>query len=382
MEKTSNRILLFTTAFRPFIGGSEIAIEEIAKRLSAVNFDIITPRYTRKLKKLEDFGNIRIYRVGWGVLSDKFFFPIFGFLMARRLLRSNTYEIAHAYQASYGGGAAYIFKLFNPGIKLVLTLQEGKNLDRQGFWIRFLRKMVIKKADLITAISNYLKDYAKRFSKKVKIVVIPNGVDIESFSRDFSYGELSLVADSLGIKPGEKVIISVSRLVPKNGADILIRAFYILNTKHQILNTKLLLVGDGEQKEELVTLAKELGVFRNIIFAGSVSHVELPKYLKISDVFVRPSRSEGLGSAFLEAMTAGISIIGTRVGGIPDFLKDNETGIFCKMDDPEDLAVKIKKIIEDKNQTARITKNARFLVLEKHDWNLIAEKFKEIYDTN
>src|SRR3989344_4477392 len=313
MLDKSKRILLFTTAFRPFIGGSELAIEEIAKRLSDVSFDIITPRYTHKLKKFEDFGNMHIYRVGWGWLVDKFLFPLAGFLRARKLFISQNYleaeplssllrgsaskyEIMHAYQASYGGGAAYLFKLFNPAVKFILTLQEGKDLDRQGFWIKFFRKIVIRKADHITAISNYLKDYACKFNKKTKIAVIPNGVDIGNFSRDFSYGELSLVADRLGIKPGEKVIISVSRLVPKNGIDILIQGFHVLNTKYQALNTKLLLTGEGEQKDELVNLTKQLGVFDKVIFAGSISHDELPKYLKISDVFVRPSRSEGLGS--------------------------------------------------------------------------------------
>src|SRR3989344_1759781 len=144
MHKKS-RILIFTTAFRPFIGGSELAIEEIAKRLPHVNFDIITPRYTRKLKKLEDFGNMSVYRVGWGMLSDKVFFPIAGFLKARELIKQNSYEIVHAYQASYGAGAAWLVRFFNPHLKFILTLQEGKDLDKQGFWINFFRKMIIKK---------------------------------------------------------------------------------------------------------------------------------------------------------------------------------------------------------------------------------------------
>ena len=71
MQKNSNKILLFTTAFRPFIGGSEIAIEEIAKRLPEVDFDIITPRYTRQLSREENFGNMHVHRTGWGWLGDK-----------------------------------------------------------------------------------------------------------------------------------------------------------------------------------------------------------------------------------------------------------------------------------------------------------------------
>lgn len=371
---------MFTTAFRPFIGGSELAIEEIAKRLPDVNFDIITPRYTRKLKKLEDFGHVRIFRVGWGMLGDKIFFPISGFLTARRISHLNNYAIIHAYQASYGGGAAYLFKLFNSAAKFILTLQEGKDLDHQGFWIRFLRKIVIKRADVITVISNYLQDYARRFNKKAKITIIPNGVDIKNFSKEYSYGELSELADRLGIKPGEKVIISVSRLVPKNGLDVLVRAFGFLNQEPETRNYKLVFVGDGEQKNELIGLAKESGVFQNIIFAGPTSHAELPKYLKISDVFVRPSRSEGLGSAFLEAMATGTPVIGTKVGGIPDFLKNKETGLFAEAGNPKNLAEKINLILSDKELRDKIIKNAKELIVQKYDWDKIAGEFKKLYE--
>src|SRR3989344_934569 len=97
-------------------------ILEIAKRLPEVDFDIITPRYTRQLSREENFGNMHVHRTGWGWLGDKLFFPLSGFLKAQKLVKNLPsgstvkYEIAHAYQASYGGGAAYLFKLFNPGI--------------------------------------------------------------------------------------------------------------------------------------------------------------------------------------------------------------------------------------------------------------------------
>lgn len=393
MSNNSKRILILTTAYRPFIGGSEIAIEEITKRLPEIDFDIITPRYTRKLPKEVGRDNVTIYRVGWGRLNDKFFFPISGFLKARELIKQNLvaeplsklsgsatkYAAIHAYQASHAAGAAWLLKLFNPRLKFVLTLQEGKDLKTQNRAVKFFRKLIIKKADVITAISNYLKDYARRFNKRAKIMIVPNGVDIDNFAKEYSYGELSMLADWLGIKPGERVIVTVSRLVPKNGIDILIKAFKILNCKLKTVNCKLVLIGDGEQKEKLVLLAKELGIFDKVIFVGSVSHAELPKYLKIADVFVRPSRSEGLGSAFLEAMAAGTPIIGTKVGGIPDFLKDGETGVFCKIDDSEDLADRISLILNDKDLAEKLKKNAKELVAEKYNWDKIAVQFTELY---
>lgn len=374
-----SRILLFTTAYRPFIGGSEIAIEEIAKRLPSVEFDIITPRYTRKLPEIEREGNVGIHRVGPGWLSDKFLFPWLGFLVAKRLIKEHEYQVMHAYQASHSAGAAWLLKLLNPGLRLVLTLQEGKNLESQEFWVNFFRNLIIKKADVITAISNYLKDYARRVNRKARIIVIPNGVSLENFNKEYSYGELSELADRLGIKPGEKVIITVSRLVPKNGLDILLRALKILIDQKSETGYKLIIAGEGEHKEELTTLADELGISEKVIWAGSVSHVELPKYLKAADVFARPSRSEGLGNAFLEAMAAGVPIIGTKVGGITDFLKNKETGLLAEVESPEDLAKKIGMILNDKNLAEKLKKNGRELVVEKYDWDKIAGQFRDLY---
>lgn len=373
-----------------------MAIEEIAKRLPDFDFYIITPRYTRKLSKMEEIGNMHIHRVGWGLLGDKFLFPIAGFLKARKLSlgcleveppRGSTsknlkWAAVHAYQASYGGGAAYLFKLFNPNIKFILTLQEGKNLNAQNWTVRLVRKLIIKKADLITAISNYLKNYARKLNKKVKIIIIPNGVDLENFSKGFSYGELSELADYLGIRPGEKVIITVSRLVPKNGIDILIEAFKLAGKSLSLQAYKLIIVGDGPEKESLKLQVESLKLQNNVIFTGSISHAELPKYLKISDVFVRPSRSEGLGSAFLEAMAAGVPVIGTKVGGISDFLKNKETGLFAEVENPEDLAEKIDLVLNDKDLADKLKKNALELVVGKYDWDKIANQTRELYESN
>ena len=110
----------------------------------------------------------------------------------------------------------------------------------------------------------------------------------------------------------------------------------------------------------------------------------MPKYLKVSDIFIRPSRSEGLGNSFLEAMAAGIPVIATPVGGIPDFLLDpaknpdhEPTGYFCEVDNPQSIATQVNKILSDEALRTRIIRNAKKLVTEKYDWSLIAHDMKE-----
>lgn len=393
-EKTTQRVLVFATNYLPNIGGAELAFHEVAIRIPEISFDLIAPRLNGAPE--EKFNNVNVYRVGSRLnlarlILPKSLYPISAYIKARELTKKfGPYKKIYALQASQGGGGAWLFKIFNPGVTFFLNLQEGEDLAKQGFLINFFRKLIIKKADAIIAISNYLKDYSRKINKKATIVVISNGVNIENFSREYSYGELSELADRLGVKPGERVIISVSRLVPKNGIDILIKAFAILTYNLQRpsealreggkpITSHLVLVGDGEQKNELVTLTKELGVSDKVIFAGSISHAELPKYLKISDVFVRPSRSEGLGSAFLEAMAAGVPVIATRVGGITDFLKNKETGVFAEVDNPADLAEKMGSVLNNKELAEKLIKNSIDLVTEKYSWDTVAERFRELY---
>lgn len=379
-----SKILILSSAYLPHIGGSELAIKNITDRLPDFEFDLITARLDKSTSKYEKLGNVSVFRVG-GALSlarlflPKAFLPLMTFLKAKELLKKNKYIAIHAFQASGAAGAGWLLKCFYPDLYFLVTLQEGKNLKKQGWLVNLFRGLIIKKADQATAISRYLKDYILNIRKELKVELIPNGVDIADFSKKFSYGELTDLDNKLGIKPDDKVIISISRLVPKNGLDLLIRAIASLSKDTQS-SYKLVLVGDGGQKEELIKLTDELGIKDRVIFGGSVNYRDLPLYLKISDVFVRPSRSEGLGNAFLEAMAAGVPIVGTKVGGIPDFLEDRKTGLFSTFE-PEDIAFKIRIILENDKLKEEMINSGLSLVAEKYDWDKIAKSFGELYSS-
>ena len=373
--KKLRRVLVFTPAYRPMIGGSEIALEEIIRRLPDVFFDIITPRYKREFKAFEPGSNFNIYRVGSVFEVAKLMFPILGFFKAVKLMRDKNYDVAHAYQASYGGGAGWLSKLFYPKLKFILTLQEGEDLAKQNLLIKFFRGLMIKKADIITAISNYLADYAIGINPKAKVFLIPNGIDLQKFQ----VSDHKLQTDFKFSGQKDNTIITVSRLVTKNGLGDLIEAFHILNTKYLILDTRLLIIGDGPLLTSLKLKVKSLNLEDKVDFVGQISNEKIPQYLAQADIFVRPSLSEGLGTAFLEAIAAGLPIIATPVGGIPDFLKDGETGLFCRVGDPEDIAEKIRMVLSDDSIKSKLMLNGRKLVEERYTWDKIALEFWKIY---
>jgi glycosyltransferase involved in cell wall biosynthesis len=382
LKAKSLKILIFSLAYYPeYVGGAEVAIKEITDRIpeEEASFDMITAKRNFRQKRFEKIGNVNVYRVGLGFeFFDKFSIPIFGFFKAIFLQRKNGYNLSWSMMANQASVAASFFKFFFRGIPLILTIQEGdeeEHLKRYVFGNEFLYKILIrpwhkmpfKLANRATAISFYLKERVERNNFKGIIEIIPNGVDFESFSKNYSEEELLAFRKNLGIKKDDKIIITTSRLVEKNAVEDIILSLKYLPKKY-----KLLILGTGHLLYRLQNLTDKEGLSNRVSFLGFIEREEIPKYLKVSDVFVRPSLSEGMGNSFIEAMASGIPVIGTAVGGITDFMRDKETGLFCEVRNPESIASKIKLLEKDVVLRESIILNAENLSKD-YSWDLIAE---------
>ena len=141
-------------------------------------------------------------------------------------------------------------------------------------------------------------------------------------------------------------------------------------------NVKFLIIGTGYEEEMLKNRVSKLGLENRVHFLGFVKHENMPQYLHISDIFIRPSLSEGFGNSYIEAMAAGIPVIATPVGGILDFLKDNENGLLCEVRNPKNIAWKVEMLLNDNVLKNKIVKNALEMVERKYQWNLIASDMK------
>ncbi|MFH1583340.1 MAG: glycosyltransferase family 4 protein, partial [Candidatus Falkowbacteria bacterium] len=215
------------------------------------------------------------------------------------------------------------------------------------------------------------------------------GVDLEKFNNSVIPNEKNVILtpqmrgknlkETLGIKENEKVIITVSRLVEKNGVSDLIDAINLFIIHHSSF-IKLLVLGDGPLKIDLKLKIENLKLSNNILLLGSVLPESVVDYLSISDVFIRPSLSEGLGNVFLEAMAAGVPIMGTKIGGIPDFLIDGETGLFCEVQNPKSIANKIELLLSNETLRQKLILNGKKLVAEKYNWNIIAKQMESIFE--
>ncbi len=365
------RILIFSNAYLPLIGGAELAVKEITDRLQN-EFFLITTRFSPQHPKKERIGNVTVYRVGTGRLGyiDKLISPFVGAVLARRLVKEERISLYWCIMLTFMSGAPYLLKItgLSRGVPILQTVQEGDDMRHLTFrhlGIIYLSwRAALYFADHIQVISTFLKELAQKRGARAPIDVVPNGVNFEKFHQA-PRSELHFPV----------TIITTSRLVKKNGVDTLIKAMsYLPFTDH-----RLRVVGDGPERARLVQLAEWLGIKNCVDFQGPVPFEEIPEELKKADIFARISRSEGLGISFLEAMAAGLPIIATNVGGIPDFLKDGETGLFASVDDPQDVAEKIKLLIEDNNLRGHIAKQGQELVKREYSWDTIAERMNIIF---
>ncbi len=396
----NKRILIFTVSYYPHVGGAEVAIKEITDRIDPndIVFDMVTMRFIKKNNSVEKLGNISINRIGFTdnamqstdrlpllLKITKILFPLIAFLKAYKLQKKHSYDAVWVNMANHSAFAALLFKYFYPKISYILMLQDGQTVDeikKKNKIVRLLYPFYIKvftKADYIQAISNFTKNLALNMGATCPIELISNGVNVKHFSKVYAEEELDKLRVRLNLKRNKRYIITTSRLVMNRGVEDIIKSLKFIPQ-----HVEFLVLGVGDDLEELKKIAREVGVSERVHFLEHISHSELPKYLKVADIFVRPSIVEGFGNSFIEAMVAEIPVIATEVGGIPDFLYDpkvnpdkNPTGLFCKAHNPKSIAEQVIILLEDSVLVEKLKKNASLLVKERYDWSKITQDMKE-----
>src|SRR3989344_1919018 len=378
-NNSKRRILIFSTAYYPFVGGAEVAIKEITDRLgNDFDFDLITAR-------LQKIGNVNVYRTGVGrVVLDKLILPFVGVRLVSKLYKQNNYFCFWAMMVTFGSGAGFLYNIFRKlsgrkKIPIILTLQEGDSESHLKYkWAGLIAlswKLALWQTDFLTGISNFLLNKAKRNGYKKEVFLVPNGVDVRIFSQKIEDKTKIEIKKSLAKKEGDVFLVTSGRLARKNAIDDIISALTLLPE-----NISLLIIGKGDEGPNLQKQAKELKVSDRVKFLGFLPYKDIPKYLSVCDIFIRPSRSEGFGNSFIEAMAASLPVIATPVGGIPDFVDDKETGFFASPDNPQSIKVAVMTLLNDKTLRDNIVQKAQNRVLGGYSWDRIANQMGAVFD--
>ncbi len=393
------KVLIFSLQYYPFVGGAEVAIKEITDRISPeeYEFHMVTSRFDSTLPKTERIGNVIVHRIGLATKApsiadlkkmplhlNKYLFQLLAVPYALSLRRKHTFDMTWAMMAHATAIPAGLFKCFNPRVAYLLTLQEGdppEHIEKmmKPVWPLFRQGFV--RADALQPISTFLLNWGKRMGFTGEARVIPNGVDTARFTQTFSVGEIASMKATLGKKEGDVFMVTTSRLVHKNAIDDVITALTRLPQ-----NVSFLVYGIGPDEGKLKALAKQLGVEGRARFMGEIGHKEMPLMLACCDIFIRPSRSEGMGNSFIEAMAAGLPVIATQEGGIADFLFDGvrnpgtpATGWAVDADSPEQIASAVEDVLANPQKVAEVVANSKKRALTGFDWDTIASSMRELF---
>ena len=375
------RVLLLTNDFPPRRGGIQSYLENLVDELVVTGDHELTV-YAPKWKGCDDF-DARAQIAGYDVVRHPTSLMLPEPSVATRMRRL----ISERGLDTVWFGAAAPLALLSPlarraGARRVIASTHGHEV---GWSMLPLARNALRRigndADVVTFISDYTRDrFASAFGPRAALERLSPGVDTERFQPDSVARAEMRARYGLGTRP---VIVCVSRLVPRKGQDMLIRALPAI--RQRIDGAALVIVGGGPYRSTLDELVREFGVDEHVVFTNGVPGEELPAHHAMADVFAMPCRTrgsgldvEGLGIVYLEASSTGVPVVAGRSGGAPESVRDGETGLVVDGWDVGAIAAAVGDVLADPDRAADMGAAGRRWVVDQWQWNAKARRLGEL----
>lgn len=366
------RLLLINSEYPPIGGGAGNATAHIARHFAGMGHEttVVTSQFEDMLER-EQSGNLTVYRIPAlrrrqdrsGPLEQILFILSASFWTASLVSRRKP-DATLAFFGAPSGVIAYLLKK-RFKVPYVVSLRGGDVPGFRPYDFRIYHqllapslRMIWRNAGAVVANSNGLRDLALAFDSHYEIPIIPNGVDLDLYatsSRDWQSPQ----------------ILSVGRLVHQKGFDIGMRALAGLKD----LDWHWSIAGDGPEMDSLRGLAEKLGIRDRVTFTGWQSREELIQCYKQSNLFLFPSRHEGMPNAVLEAMASGLPVIATRIAGNEELVVHEETGFLVQSENVDALQPALRKLIENAALRQTMGTASRQRVEESYSWESTARQY-------
>jgi L-malate glycosyltransferase len=286
----------------------------------------------------------------------------------QKLINTFQPDILHAHYASSYGLLGALSK-FHPFV-LSVWGSDVFEFPKRNFIFNKILRFNFSKADAILSTSIMMAKEAELYTNK-HVKVTPFGVDVNVFKKNEE--------DTLIEK--EFIIGTIKTLEHKYGIDILLKAFELFLTKNPTISAKLIIAGGGSESDYYIQMAKSMSIKDKVLFLGKISHQEVPKYLNKFDVFVALSRkeSESFGVAIVEAMACEVPVIVSNIGGLPEVVDHEKTGLVVAPENEHEAALAIEKIILNEALAKSFGENGRQKVMKLYDWSKNVDLMCEIY---
>ncbi|MBO4711139.1 glycosyltransferase [bacterium] len=290
----------------------------------------------------------------------------------KKIVREFKPDIMHAHFATSYGLLGSLCG-FHP---FVLSVWGSDVFDfpRKSFLHKALLKHNLKAADKILSTSNIMAVETKKYTDK-EIEVTPFGINTEQFRP-----EKVRRADFTPFSEEDIVVGTIKWVEKIYGMEYLIRAFSIVSAKHPELPLKLLIVGDGSERQNLEALAKELGLGEKVHFAGRVDYSKVHCFNNVMDVYSALSLYDSFGVAIVEAESCGKPVVVSNVGGLPEVVENGKTGFVVEKQNAEAAAEKLEMLVLDPDLREKMGKAGRERVMKLYDWNENVAQMMKIYN--
>ena len=289
----------------------------------------------------------------------------------RELQKSQEIHLIHAHGALPCGHAAMLLSA-EVGVPYVVSVHgldafsTEQVKGRAGQWCRRISQRVYRSSKRVICVSEHVREQVlEGTGPSCRTSVVYNGVDPEFFS----------TGDA--VEPGELTVLSVGNLIPIKGHEPLIRAISSLSAEFPSLGLEI--IGDGPERSRLTSLAGELGIGTLVRFLGRQSRHAVADAMRRCTIFALPSRYEGLGCVYLEAMSAGKPVIGCRGQGIAEIVRQGANGFLVGPDNEKELALALGMLLRDETLRRNLGRQARDTILDRLTLEQQAENLVRIY---
>ncbi|MCM5663767.1 N-acetyl-alpha-D-glucosaminyl L-malate synthase BshA [Galbibacter mesophilus] len=361
----------------PTFGGSGVVATELGMALASRGHEIHFITYKQPVRLALLKGKIHFHEVNVPEYP-LFHYQPYELALSSKLVdmvKLHKIEVLHVHYAIPHAYAAYMAKkmLKTQGIKIpIVTTLHGTDITLVGNH-PFYKPAVtfsINKSDVVTSVSKSLQEDTKRlFDIKRKIHVIPNFIDVSKYQYSFTDCQRGMMAEE-----NERIITHISNFRKVKRIPDVINIFHGIQKE---VPAKLIMVGEGPEREEAEALADSLGIGKKVVFLGNSNEVD--KILCFSDLFLLPSQTESFGLAALEAMVNEVPVISSNTGGIPEVNKDGFSGYLSEVGDVESMTANAIKILKDDSTLNTYKKQAREQAT-KFDINNVVPQYEEIYE--
>jgi glycosyltransferase involved in cell wall biosynthesis len=371
------RVLMVSFWYPPATGGLSKQTHLLARMLTEMGMPIsVATLWDVGLKTFEYNDDIPVYRLptlpGPGGYRRRLYPWLFS-LAAFLLSHQREYDVFHIHQALYPAavsvaiarlyGKKTIVKVTGSGATSNMATLQNRRLGR-------LARRWIAQADCLISLSDEITAELEenRFNPNI-IVSMPNGVEVDVFR---------MATPKPGLAPG-RIVLTAGRLAQEKGVDILIRAWPAVVKR--VKEAHLIILAEGPEHGKLVDLACQLGVADHVTFAGNVAESQVASYLAASQVFVLPSRGEGMSNALLEAMAAGRACLASDIPANSNLIQPGVNGLLFKSEDHDDLAAHLVTLLENEALRVQLGANALQTVIARCSIEAVARQYIQLYST-